>query len=848
MAGLLLLLPLLVLLAPYLFLGKSMVPLEMLAIFEPWSSHPEVFGERPPDVWNPLLDSLQQYYPRRIHFHRSLGEGFIPLWDPYVYGGSSFAGMQQGATLYPPAYLLAILPAALQFGISAFVHLGIALLGGFAFFRRVGLGVPASATGALALGLNGFSLVWLAYPNVTQWTLCWVPVAFYCFERARASTGPRWPALCGAALALMLLGGHGQSSAYGLMAWTAWALWRTLPARNLRSIGLLVILPLGLALALSAGQWLPALDYLPRTDRGTRLPWENIESAAMPWSQLWTWLIPRLFGDGTAGFAYLFWMPEGGRAGLTFAERSAYPGITVLGLALGSLTFLRMKGETGTLARFGWLMIVAGLLLAAATPLYWPLWRWAPGFGHFTAVGRILWLTAPGFACCAAAAVQRLSEPDEKDSPALLGLVVAPAVLALAAAVAWFIYGEAIPQQVEQAAAALGRTPASDTIRLSAIVAVLAAALTSLVAFLARRPVLAGGRRGTWSSPLWHAVAVVALVAFDLTWFGLGYNPAADPSLAKARTPEIERLNEVREPFRMLSIRPPDAAPEPRGRMPSNLPGAFGWGDLRGSDSFVPVRYREWESALAEANGGQPWAGPYSPAFQAASVRFYLPGHDSAPEGSARLLAPRLQEDSRALPYARWHGSHVVEPDPARLLPLVTSPTRDPRVLVSGSGSMLEEGVPTITALRSQREGPNRIRLDGQIPAAGMAAVSEGWDPGWRARVNGRPQRLVPVEHRLLGLPVAAGPVEIELSYEPDAWRCGLWLSFLGTAILAALAVSGQGAGRPPASPPTPPGGQGSNGGHGQGSRVPASVGPPPSRSGSAAAAPRPRRRRRADR
>ena len=49
-------------------------------------------------------------------------------------------------------------------------------------------------------------------------------------------------------------------------------------------------------------QILPALDYVPRTNRGGRVDWSAAAHTGMPLSQLWTFFLPRLFGDETLRF------------------------------------------------------------------------------------------------------------------------------------------------------------------------------------------------------------------------------------------------------------------------------------------------------------------------------------------------------------------------------------------------------------------------------------------------------------------------------------------------------------------------------------------------------------------
>src|SRR5207248_9278886 len=117
-----------------LFFGRSLVPFDLLPGTAPWKFHP---GPRA-ELENPLLDSLQQYYPRRVTFNESVRGGHLPLWNPNVYCGIPFLATQQSAVLYPPGWLLTLLPAELAFGWSALFHLALAGLGMFLLLDRIG--------------------------------------------------------------------------------------------------------------------------------------------------------------------------------------------------------------------------------------------------------------------------------------------------------------------------------------------------------------------------------------------------------------------------------------------------------------------------------------------------------------------------------------------------------------------------------------------------------------------------------------------------------------------------------------------------------------------------------------
>ena len=66
--------------------GRAAFPFDLLPGTTPW----KLYADHPPPVQNPLLDSLQQYYPRRVLFNASLRQGRLPLWNPFVYCGTPF--------------------------------------------------------------------------------------------------------------------------------------------------------------------------------------------------------------------------------------------------------------------------------------------------------------------------------------------------------------------------------------------------------------------------------------------------------------------------------------------------------------------------------------------------------------------------------------------------------------------------------------------------------------------------------------------------------------------------------------------------------------------------------------
>jgi uncharacterized membrane protein YfhO len=79
---------------------------------------------------------------------------------------------------------------------------------------------------------------------------------------------------------------------------------------------------------------------------------------------------------------------------------------------------------------------------------------------------------------------------------------------------------------------------------------------------------------------------------------------------------------------------------------------------------------------------------------------------------------------------------------------------------------------------------PGLWRLAFSPGVAGRLVVAESWDPGWHARLDGRPAAVERADGLLLGVDVAAGDSRLELSYRPAGLLVGAALSLLALALL----------------------------------------------------------------
>jgi len=362
-------------------LAIAFVILVVLTAFSPAWARGELFYES---------DTLTYYAPFSAYAAEALGNGALPLWNPYVYMGyPQFADGETGVLF--PLHFLALSTGHVEWLLlwGPVIRSLLAALAAYWLARSLRISPAGAALTGLAFGLGSFAVAQQHHLNVAN-SVFVLPAMLAAAERALTAVSARkrlaWFAFGGIFFALALVGVHpqlvtitGLGVALHLFLSVATGRWRaTIPGWRPR-VGWVIgggSIMLLAGLGLGALQAVPLYELVTQSLRGVTL--SEVEAsrfAVLPVATVQL-LFPGIFGsDEQFWGAWNRW------------ETALYLG--ALPLSLGVLAFLRRP-----VRRVVWVLAVITVLTwlfaqgsHGPTGLYDGL-RQIPGFDRARAPGR----------------------------------------------------------------------------------------------------------------------------------------------------------------------------------------------------------------------------------------------------------------------------------------------------------------------------------------------------------------------------------------------------------------------------------------------------------------------------
>lgn len=715
-----------------------------------------------PNVWMPAGggDLAGFLFPTYSFAQQWITRGVLPLWNPYIFGGTPLVGDIQAALFYPPNLLTYFLSNPLAYRdleLLSVLHFYIAGAGMYAFLRYTplradgrGLDRLAAFAGALAFEFSDLFVTHFGNLNLIA-SAAWLPLVFLFFLRAleikpgamdfslrRGWSGRaalRDAVLGGIFLAIAFFAGHIQPYLFIVMALALYAVFVVVTQRDAWKRTLLLFgVTLAVGVGLSAITLLPALE-LTRLSVRNSFTYADAAQFSLPPLELAGILVPGFFGRGPQNA----WGPWS-------RVEVGYLGIFPLFLAGFALLLQRTRKTI-----FFAILALAGLLLALGgyAILHGWLFQFVPGFGQLRAPARFVFLFDFGLAALAAVGFDALLNPQDDAARRKIRTVVKYAawvvlVVALvsgALALGILILGQgqdpALFQRIASAANALGF-----------FILLLAFSIALLLI----------GTRNVLPSRVW-GVLVVALIAFDLFSLGAYVDVgSSDPTLGYQRADIVQFLKANTGLARI------DSRTDAEGLWRPDTGLLHGLQDVYGDNPLVLNSFNTYWDNLG---------GRDSPAYQLLNVKYVL----------ARRGTPMPENFSKSF-------------DDAGGITVWENKTAAPRAWFVANAPRGENGIDAAQqpydaqAVTITGYGPNEILAQVNAPANGYVVLSEMFAPGWRVSVDGQETEIVLANNLLRAFAITAGQHQVRVSYEPASFQWGAVISLVSLILIVLFIVA----------------------------------------------------------
>lgn len=810
--ALLLLLALMVFFWPAVFGGRVLLPTDLIFDLDP--------------LWRPLMpdgythpanqiltDQVYAFFPWKVHTVRSLAQGRLPLWNPYINGGQSFIGNGQSAIFGPFSLLGYLFPLYSSYVAIAVLRLFVAGIFTFLFAREIGLSKSGALLAVITFAFSGPMITWLGYPLSP--VIVWLPAMLLTTERMLTRVSRLYTITTGLIIGAQFLGGHPETSFHVMLTWAVYTLYRLVSIEGWRPARILPLLMKAIT-AGAIGVLLAAVQLFPFVEalfHSAALSAKKIEVSGKvsvlivrlfcewhDWPKAVTIFLPLYFGTDLDGS---YWYPYG-----NYVEQNAYTGVLPLALAImvAFSNLSRRSSPRRSFVRFFALMAIICIGVALRLPLlnvvnYLPLFSLA-------ANGRLRLIYAFAVALLAGLGLDEIRRTRERSLRTTLRILALIALVSLFFIVLTYggfvIFKDAVISSGRDFMEANWGTPylsrpleyyyALVEERYEKKLALFHP--SNIVMYLPMLILLAWfvlhrwGPRQSASTKVW-VYAALGLTMFDAFLVGMPFNPTIAPQHVFPTPGAIQFLQQDRDIYRVSGT---DLILYPNSAM------VFGISDIRGYDAIVPRRYTNLIDSLAghhRFHFHSLFVEAESPLFDLLNVKYVLT--DQELDKKWELVyrdagSVRVYWNQNVLPRAFVVYRAEIVDTADQSLERVLDSAFDPRerVVLEQMPTGWTELPATTSAATVQITDyqANRVTLDVETAADGLLVLTDTYAPGWKALLDGYPTPVYIANHAFRTVVVPAGTHQVEFVYEPLGFRIGAAISFLTMAALMLIPLA----------------------------------------------------------
>jgi hypothetical protein len=328
-------------------------------------------------------DNLIQNYPLRVLVGSQLRSGHLPVWDPYVFGGTPLmAGLNAGA-FFPTTLLFVVLTAHAAWVLGEILLYSSVGVGTFLLFRSGGAAVLPCLLGAATFAFAGAVTTQISVHYDMGGGVACLPWALLAVRRIVEDGRWRWCALLAAALGLSVLAGSPEALLGTIAATATFGVlhWSLRPGSGWRFVSRSAV-SVSAAVGGSAFAWLPALRFIAVSQRASVSEVAASGFAFPPRAGILA-LVPFLEGgDKLVGQGAYFGPSNSGEVTLYIG---ILPVVAVIALISRRWSARLPQGERR--CWYGVMVVAAVLAVAAGTPLEHLIYH-VPFYGRQRNSGR----------------------------------------------------------------------------------------------------------------------------------------------------------------------------------------------------------------------------------------------------------------------------------------------------------------------------------------------------------------------------------------------------------------------------------------------------------------------------
>ena len=718
-------------------------------------------------------DVTELNFPRRDLLHKSLSKGSLPVWTNLIGCGFPLLGEGQTGIFYPPNLILfGLFNSVVAYNLSVILSFVLGMAFTYLLARKFERSVGASIFAAIAFGLSGFFITRIRFLALIN-GCSWLPLAHFYVESLYRERKAKYACFAGFVLAMQIFAGFVQIFYITALSVICHFIWRFAPyiksvrekkkelgilrhlkkktskdeqvkgqitpqcenknekrndSRRTLAFGLIaIILVFIFAAGIAAIQIMPTMEGMKVSNRAGGLKFSEATEFPLKPSHLLMFLLPYKFGNPALG-TYNFWKNS------IFWENCAFSGIITIILAIIAIVLLIRSSEV----RFWTVLLLLSILLSLgkATPLYRICWKIVPGMNLFRFPQRFMLVGVLCLAMLSSAGIDFLTKKLGSHS-----LICAVSILILLCEL--FIFSTTQVNTIDSAA--LLEKPAS-------------------VKFLESNPgIYRLGHIGELES--WK------MSAYDVA---KGWHKNLEPYL-RYRTMLAPEFNMV---FGVEAV---------------GSQGQYGIDRIKTLIAWIQGArfYSDYVALVPESS--IKILGVQNVRYVFSEFRIqnrYLEPIASISFGKKTreiIIYRNLLEQPRA--FVRGNYKLIRHPenifldtlfgknfDPAKEVIIEEKPPKGFKT--GGEGTA-----------RIKYYGSREVKIDVKTAGGGILVLSDSYYPGWKAKLDGKPVKILRANFAFRGVFVPDGKHEVEFHYSPGNIKSGAFISLLFLAVLLVLAI-----------------------------------------------------------